>query len=132
MLDILLIIQSHHTTVFLWFKTSLLFSHCIASPTKKKQKKEGENKWKRRRLLFNSQIVYYLMNIAYLHNSIKKAWDTTKIEDMDFWVRFRSVMQSCANNIYKKLLKDYIRILFESCYDDSSHLILFSKLKLSY
>ena len=89
MLDILLIIQSYHTIVLLWFKTSLLFSHCIASPTKKKQKKEGENKWKRRRLLFNSQIVYYLMNIAYLHNSIKKTWETTRIEDIYFGVRFR-------------------------------------------
>ena len=102
--------NTNMSIVLPWFKTSLLFNNCIASPTKKKQKKEGENKWKRRRLLFNSQIVYYLMNLGYLHNSIKKAWDTTKIEDIYFWVRFRSVMQSCANNIYKKLLWDYVRI----------------------
>ena len=132
MLDILLIIQSHHTTVFLWFKTSLLFSHCIASPTKKKQKKEGENKWKRRRLLFNSQIVYYLMNIAYLHNSIKKTWDTTRIEDIYFWVDLE-LFCNHALMAYKK------EILMKMRLDNSNlivmthpQLILFSKLKLRY
>ena len=120
--------NTNMSIVLPWFKTSLLFNNCIASPTKKKQKKEGENKWKRRRLLFNSQIVYYLMNLGYLHNSIKKAWDTTKIEDIYFWVRFRIVMQSCANNIYKGYYKINSNLIMMT----HPHLILFSKLKLRY